>query len=439
MSRFYGAAAVYARLLLAMVPSVLPLTAGAMQQPGLAPGAGAPACSAVVLSQTRLVVEDGREVYIEPIAMVPSGEEILLAGVPNYVWTRRGARGPVVAFAANSVLGVVIGADGRGRLVPSPVQPKRVRALRAAARSDGGWDVVFAELAPTDSLSTDDALPVRLWHGVLHHGGWSELHQIPQPLDARVRLSNASALISRGDTLAFVSRVETPTQNTEAVVHFRRAGRWSFELVRTRPLSYAAIGVSESRGWMLVAVRGDTVPPRENALFVYRRAGNEWQLVRKMDGDSDPAHQPTLDLDGHVGVLSWWAMVSPADGSGRREARAIARVEHGATKIATIDSSTSYVALAGAIQGAVRLWVTEHVESMAQPSELRFVAFDGEQVAILGRMPSPYLGFFAATVSKPSQVVVAGPLAELETTTPTVVTLLIRARVRCLAGARRPP
>jgi hypothetical protein len=417
----------------------LPAATRAMQQAAVrGPVETAEECAVREVSRARLVVEDGRELYVEPVAFAASGGEMLLVGTPNYLWKRQTPAGPVLAVAADSVFGAVIGQDGRARIVPSPVDAKRVAGARALGRSDGGWDVVFAELAERNTSLGDQPVSARLWYGIFDGSKWSSLEQIPLPTGALARLANPSPIVRRLDTLFWVIRLQTRGGDTELAVYQRNGGRSSSELVRTDFAAYASLGASDTLGVVLLVVRGDTAQPmRENAIFFFARQPR-WELVRRVDGvGEEPVHMPSIDLSS-PGALTWLAPVPTADG-GRQEARVmLGRLEAEDGQLFTIDSSVTHVTPAVQLRGGIRVWVTEHLSSSDQTRELRFVGHSGRSPVILGRAASPFLGPFTAASPAPSQIVIAGPLAEGVTTNPAVVTLLIRVRVDCPARPRRP-
>ena len=385
-----------------------------------------------------LVVADGRELYVEPVALEPSDGELLLAGVPNYLWKRATPGGLASEVTADSVFGAVIARDGRARIVPSPVDARLVASVRALGRGDGHWEVVFAELdRPTPIGET--ATAVRYWYGVFDGSRWSPLEVIPIPPDARPNLANPAPLVRRGDTLSWVTSVTTNGLEREALVYERRNGRWSYEFVPTHFAAYPHLTASDAGSLVLALVRADlTIGRDQNSLFLFVRRGG-WREHRKLiAGGREPVHVPTLSLTPSPGVLTWSASLRTPDP--RWEARAIVGpLEIPSPKVITLDSSITMTTPAMILEGPTRVWVTEHV-SPTDPTqrELRFLTDNSGSAVILARSPSPVLGPFAAAAPTPTEIVVAGPLADRTPGKPAVITLLIRARVECSARQREP-
>lgn len=176
-------------------------------------------CGLRELSRDRLTVL-GRPLYVEADAFVANGRgDVLLAGTPNYLW-KVSPQGEINGLTADSIFGVVIARDGMARVVPAPVEPRRIRGIRAAARPDGGWDVVFADV-PVDSSSSAGA--ERLWYAAFDGSRWSSLEPLPMPSGVALSPMFTSSLVRAGDTLAWAL---TPAmrQGRRDISLFRRAG-----------------------------------------------------------------------------------------------------------------------------------------------------------------------------------------------------------------------
>src|SRR5690606_8554929 len=98
-------------------------------------------CSPDNLTEYEVAFND-RSVYVNAESFIRSGSAIMLAGFPNYLWSR-GTDDVVV----DEVFGVVIDADSLGITrahIPLPIQGN-LGGVRAVARPQGGWYVLFAE------------------------------------------------------------------------------------------------------------------------------------------------------------------------------------------------------------------------------------------------------------------------------------------------------
>jgi hypothetical protein len=377
-------------------------------------------------------VEDGRLLYVQPGAFSVSGEEILLAGTPNLL-TRLKADGSVASVAEDSVLGAVIGRDGRARTVAAPIDGRLIDGVRASARAGGGWDVTFVEVKPyTGSARPDTA--ARLWYGTYDGQRWSGLERLPLPEHGVIHPELVSSLVRRGDSLAWAMTLMTPRAWHVSLLE-RGGGQWSHEIIPTRH-ARVELARSDTLGLLLLVVQPDTTLPRDgNSLFLWgRRPG--WQRLRRLvHGSGDGrVYDPRLDRSGSGDVLTW---KTPAlgDAEDRSEARAmVGRVEVRNETVVTVDSAISgqsriaHVTLAD----GRALWITDHPLPGRRDGELRFTSLSRGSPVVLGRIPSPYMGFTAAVPVGPAELLVTGlhyiPNRYL-------VSLLIRARLECPPGA----
>ncbi|MFN2565813.1 MAG: hypothetical protein ABR499_12520 [Gemmatimonadaceae bacterium] len=385
------------------------------------------------VSRSRLVLADGREVYVEPSTFARSGSAVLLAGTPNYVWRPVAGR-PVALEARFGHFGAAIGADGRVSLVPSPLDARLIKHVRVLGRGDGVWDAVFIELEPPGWVAGEAGVAARVWHGVVDGRRWLRLEEMPRPTGARVYPgSTPPALIRRGDTLAWALPVETPGGQTEAVVYERRNGRWSYELVPTNSPAYLVPAYSDSLGLVLAVVRA-LPPAEENGLyFLVRR--HSWQTLRR---PADRVYEPSLTFAGTAGFLTWRTLL-PDEGGMRWEARAmIGHLEAQDGPIVRLDSSVVHMAAPVSPRTGTRLWVVDHVGEGGRGNELRVIRDSAETAVVLTRIPSPFQGFFAAALQSPVELLIAGPVPGRTETEPGVVTLLLRLRVQCPRGVGRP-
>lgn len=407
-------------------------------------------CVVREVSRERLSV--GRSlVYVEPVAFVASGEEILLAGTPNYA-VYRDAGGALTGAARDSIFGVILERDGGARAVPAPppVAGKRFAGVRAVARPGGGWEVVFAEMPPGVEFP-DTGRVARLWYGMYDGRGSVGLDTLALPAAGEVslalRIPDPSAFIRWGDTLALAMLV-TPANHLSIPVLFeRRSGRWSVEVVppigRATGVSYVALAHSDSAGLLLAAVHPDpALRHDQNSLFLYARRP-AWHVLRRVVyGLSAAVHDPILALAPGGGTLTWLAHVQDTSG-GRMEARMmVGRLEAGDEPAMMLDSTAMTVAPVVTRPGE-RLWVSYHVAPSnvhaGADVEIRFLREAGSSVAVIGRIPNPFTGGANAIALTPSDILLSGPFLDrsFHPTLPTLVTLLLRARVEC--GARPGP
>ncbi len=386
------------------------------------------ACTVRETSRTPLLVDGLREIYIEPTAVLPSRGGILFAGTPNYLYAP-GFSEQFRDFVQDSVFGAVLGADGRARLVPAPIDPTRITGVRGVALDDGRWAVAFAELKNPRQGYVPDTI-VRFWHGIYDGRAWSRIEQLPTPPGGEMKTAGASNLLVRGDTLFFAVRVLEPNGRFYIALFERRQGTWEVTLVRT-DAAYVRLTYSDSAGLLLAVVRADVSMRRDgNSLFLHTREPG-WATSRKIiQGHPEPVHDPIFSGSSDGPVLTWSVLLP----TGGRQARAMIGAPDQGSPVLTLDSLVVRVApVLG--RSSAPLWVAEHLESPAS-SELRMVARDsGGTPTVVARTPNPYTGPFAAAATSVEEMILSGPLLRREAAHPSLVTLLIRARVECAPRA----
>ena len=402
---------------------------------GWAQDTGAPAantCTMRETSRTPLTIGD-RELYVEPTVVMPSGVEVLLAGRPNYLFEA----GPLTTrrdFTADSVFGAIIDAQGRARLVPSPIDPARVASTRAIPLASGGWAMVFAELTrPADPQRRDTI--ARLWYGEYNGVRWTPLEQLPAIPGHRIDLFFGSELTPRGDSLYLAIRARSDTSPNDVVLFARHRGRWSHSIVNTIAAVYVELVSFDSLGLAMVVVQADrSLPSDVSSMFLYAKAPS-WRIIRKLvPGGSQPVFDPRLMTTPRGTVLSWYILDHDANPP---VYRARAMLHLGETRDGPIVQLDSVVSRSAPIPGVagIPLWVTDHIES-SQQRTLRFLTEAGGRPVELTSFPNPFTGPFTAAAHGPSGILISGPLFQADPAYPRLVSLLIRLHVEC---SRRAP
>jgi hypothetical protein len=374
-------------------------------------------CSVALGPPERLVLRDGRSVYVEPTAYAASKGEILVAGRPTFLW-RADAR-----LTADSVMGIVVGRDSVIRLVDAPIDARAVELVSAVGRDAGGWDLVMAEsVSPTsrDSIA-------RLWHGVYDGHAWTSLEQLPVPSGMRPLATGASDLIRAADTLFWALRVRDTRDFTTNVLILRSAGGgWSSERVPIRRGVYVALNHSPAAGLQLAVVAGDVTERRdENSLFIWTAAPT-WAMRRRVSlGAVDgPAHHPSYVGTG-PSVLTWYA-----ETEGRREVRALSDPLHAPLESTrTIDPDFADVGAAASVRlrDGLHVWVSHHAVNEAD-GQLHFV-LASNRTSESRTFPNPYYTSIRAFKGNGSEIVLIGAIEDQAPRR--VTTALIRARITC--------
>lgn len=392
------------------------------------------ACVVKRLSAERLVVEGGRQLYVEPVSLASSAGDVFLGGSPNYLWERKGDEWDLVG--RGTVVGAILHSDGTARTIPFPSGGVNYGEVRARGRTDGSWDVILAERAsaefPPDPVDT----LVRLWYGRYDGREWTEVEPLPVPPNA-VLLGNAMTLLEGwADTLVIAVPAAVPNYRRHAIIYTRQGATWTYEEVPTHPAGYLSIAHSKSDGLLLAFVGPDMSVPRPsfdvNSLFLWRR-GSSWQRVGRLVHGSleGPVDHPSLSVVGERITVSW--STTTPNGS---EARAIPRVR--------LDGSNDRpVVLDDALRGSGKttlialpyggnLWVTNHQPSTRQQREIHFVVVTNSGASVIHQLTSPFLGGFGTTQIGDSQILLSGAL--WDPVERMAVSLILRMSVSCASS-----
>lgn len=385
-------------------------------------------CTARELSRTRLVVEGGRELYLEPKVFTFSGGRALLAGKPSYLFHPRKPNAVAEVESRHVVFGAVIEADGSARAVPAPpVNAGKVSAVAGIASEPGSWRVIFAEL---DSIATDSPAPVSFWHGIYDSTGWSAIERLPGPPGTPLLYYNSSRLTQNGDTVVWAAMSQVTSTRQGVVVFERRAGAWSHQVVTTPFTDDAELVHLPPLGFILAVVHRDTaIASDKKAVFLYtRRSG--WQLHRRVaSGEERSVLGVSIHASGGGGVLSWVSNAGTA-ANARPELRAmIGAIWSHDSSILVVDPSVLQGYASVPMSTGESVWVAGHDTGQGRTGELRLISHSNRSPAVLWRTPHPYLGPFAATAHSATDVLIVGP--ELDSARELLVSLILRLRVDC--------
>lgn len=386
-------------------------------------------CTAHELSRIQLTVEHGRMLYVEPVVFVVSGDRVLLAGKPSYLFAAN--RGAVTfdVVSRYAVFGAIMNRDGSAQTVPAPdVNAGKVAALAGSAVEGGAWRVIFAEL---DSSATDGEQTVSsFWHGVYDGVRWSSVERLPDVPGKQLLYFNSSRIAEHGDTVVWAARFSTSPGNHGAVVYQRVSAGWSSRLVGPSRVSYVQLAHSSTLGFTLALVYPDPSLSHDiNSLFLYRRRA-DWELVRKVaPGMEGAVHRPSLNLWGDSGVLTWRTFVEDPPNS-RIELRGmVGEIGRRNEPLLLIDDRSAEGRATLARSDGRILWVTDHVTRPDDARELQLRRPAADSTAIVWRTTYPYRGPLAATLYSESDVLIVGP--QLDEARELLVSLIVRVRLDC--------
>jgi hypothetical protein len=386
-------------------------------------------CRIDEVSRAKLVDGHGRQVYIQPVVAVPNPRgEIFLGGERSYVFGRQDD-GRWTRVPEDSLLGAIIPRTGPSELVRAPIPSHLLGSVRAVARDDGTWAVVFAEMKPAGAERSDSV--ARLWYGVLDGPRWTSLENIPIPPHGVVRGAALSSPVEADGVFSWAVILATPERPSDVLVLQRKQGEWSYQVVPTIFASYAAITYASGSEPLLAVVQPDLELPSDgNSLFLWaRRPG--WVQIAKVASSSDgEVHDPRLDRLAGTSVLSWLAQRK----GGAYSAHAVSGDSAGlGGSVVTLDSSVARGSRRAVfpVQSSPQVWVLDHQQHDGDAPEVRFVSNTGAAPTLIGQIPNPFIGPFAANTQSPSEILVMGGVQDkIEDV---VVTLVIRSGFRCTA------
>jgi hypothetical protein len=402
---------------------------------GSSPATGTGTCTVHEVAREQLLVDGGRALYVQPGAMEPNPRgDVLLAGDISFL-LERGADGRWRYARKDSTFGALLSRDGTRHLILSPLPTRRIANVRAAARPDGRWDVVFGEVPQHAEPDPRAHSLIRLWHGVLDGSRWIHLDSLPLPQGGQLVSSHASNLLRRGDTLFLAVTFKRPDLFTDVAVFARRGQTWEPEVVLTRHDLYPRLAYSDSMGLVLVSVggSGSRLGIGNSPVLWMRRGG--WKPVGRIGTrGAEVVHDPWISLSPGAEVLSW-EEEPDGESAGGWTARAVAHPLDPTSPVMMLDSSIT--PMFGSVRPVVvapgiRLWVLDHAANGPGQKEIRIVRDSSGAVEVLSRTPNPYGTELNAAVPAPGTLLLSGGFEDREQGRP--VSLLLRFQVACEAG-----
>jgi hypothetical protein len=398
-----------ALIALSMLPACAPVVQRTLDSPAASARESLAGCTVREGSRQRLTVEGGRPLYVEADAFVGNGKgDVLLAGTPAYLWQTR-PDGEIDGLTYDSIFGAVIARDGSARIVPAPLDPRQIHGIRAAARGDGGWDVVFAEVPPYAGDERPDSV-ARLWYGRYDGRRWDTLEQIPAPEGVVLDAQSTSSLVRHGDTLAWALRPVFGSVTRQVTVVQRDRGGWSYEHVPTRSGVDLDLIYTDTAGLLLAVVQPDpSLPGDGNSLMLWRQRP-EWHLARRLvHGYGEGAvERPSLLHTSH-GLLASWETAVGTEFESRRELRARTEEDADERSVVVLDGDVSIWSEAQPllVLGAP-VWVGHHPLPGDRSGDLRILSMSRSAAIELGRVPNPYLLRVATTSTAPAELLTTG-------------------------------
>ena len=389
--------------------------------------------------RTLRLIPDEHDLYIAPRTFVSNGKgAILLAGRPNYLFAR-GADGRGILVSQDSVLGAVVYENELNpRIVPAPIDAQLVTGVRALARADGAWNIVFAERDSSlhDQPNRADDPIAGLWYGVYNGVSWTLLERIPIPpnvkLSAAMSANTPLVRMTDDNSLAVAVGAQVAHASEGVIVFKRQAAAWSHEVVNTRSTAVGGLLYTESGEFLITVIAADpNVPPGGsdyNSLFLWSSGSTGWSLTRQIvrGGEEGGAISSILHPRNDGPAISWVAEVGE-----RLHLRV--RTSLSDTNVTVDDDLGAFHRFSSvALSDSSHLWVTHHgrASNSGEEPRLRFSILSREEVHSLGELPSPVLESFWITLGeREGDILLTGAIGIAETGT--VVSLVVRYQLVC--------
>ncbi len=381
------------------------------------------ACIATLDSQHYLTTAGGHHLFVEPRFVEARDADVVVMGTPTYAWSIEdaGAGNPLRASVATTE--PFVGASftpTEARTIAPPRETGAVRWIHGAVLPDGPSGFVLESPESTEPDAPTRALVFARFGAE----GWEEVDSIPVPGEGELLSGIATHPLYDDGELLWAALL---VQGVRAFVALYRRddGGWRGpEVVDAHPDDIAA-AVAPSGDPVLVVAGLD---PSEDL----QRAG-----LRTHQPITGPAHVVwiagpderfrTLTAGAtDEGLQAAWL----ARGGRRRGAWVVALPSTGRSEPRLLDAQAGTLSRLGS-RGRWAFWATSGADTTTGSPRLRLHRSSADSVEQIADLPSPFVGLLSGTLSPTGEIVVVGPEAHFETTTPFVRSLVLRFSLSC--------
>lgn len=312
----HGAAGLLLMGALSLQATIEPATDEGWPQTGpprvAAKAASAAACRWVEQRRQPLTADGLGEVYLDLVQIARVGDEILLAGVPSFIWPSTTGGADPGPPSVDEIVGVLLSPDGSVvESIQAPRAMDRAVGLRVLPDGGDGWaflwaDVVSREEGPRSWIVED------LWVGHYRSGVWTGVHSVTPkvPPDQHLDLLNSVAAAGPEGGLFWVFGTRYSGDFLAAgLTVYRRVGEaWSTHPIHTGLLASGIPTIHHPRLGQSVIVSQrdpDAITSPGQALVAYGLEEGRTRELLVMTGSRSTSEQIAA-LTSNDGVhLSW--------------------------------------------------------------------------------------------------------------------------------------
>jgi hypothetical protein len=369
--------------------------------------------------------------YVEPQALESRGDGFLLVGRPTFSW-RFDQEDKAQMLASNTFMGVDVRA-GRSEPFHPPPGLTHVGWVRTLHLGDDRWGFLIGEY-DQPSLAVGDL--VRVLYAIRDGDMWGGVEELPVPQGGRLDFGSGGSLVLGLDGIEVWTTMHKRERGGIDVLLYRRAADgWRVAVVANDWVDAVDLTLTPE-GSPFMALGG--LDPAEDAVLSSIRTARvelgratpsgEWNRLQV--GAADQRMVSPVFVHGPAGADVAWLRSGPA----ASEAWVATQVlGSGGASPALLDSAA--VLLLGVSPpprgtGGTYL-LTYHQVAPSGPDQLRVYRRLGDGYALVGELPYPFQGPFAAVQTATGDLLIVGPTSSLDPTNPFVRSLVIRMSVSC--------
>ena len=382
-------------------------------------------CAISEVGRSAVSLSPGTGVYVEPHGLSVSGDDFLLAGHPVIEWTVP-ASGPATMVSQGEFLGVV-SVGGEARSIPRPPGVAPIEWLRMVTRGPSRWGFLL------DEASTDGS-PGRILYAEFDGAGWSDPEVLRVPEGGTMDVSMGSALhVDESGVVMWAGRFQSSGPSVDVLVFRRTEAGWASSVGAREWVDETDIHPEGSgEFWLAVtALDPDYDARRRSVRVVAPGAPLEHTLSVGLPADflQDPVFARSPD-----GLSLAWRHVGSAGAVAetwlQRDLHDVVDGDGIHAPPVLLDAGAALLQGLTAPDGST-LWFTYHISPVTESETLRITRDDGNNLSVLFDLPYPFVGLFRAAIDGSGDILVAGPLIDMDPLSPSVRSLLLRLSLSC--------